>query len=88
MTIKPGEWITAFLSFKVEGIYHTNSSTEFPIGDAKLFVEWQQARRVWNLESALGIERGSTTGATTGRIILRQQFKSSSLVQPIRAKTD
>ena len=47
-TINPGEWITAFLSFKVEDIYHTTKSTEFPIGEAKLFVEWQQARREWN----------------------------------------
>lgn len=50
MTIKPGEWITAFLSFKVEDMYHTTSPKEFPIGDAKLFVEWQLARREWNLE--------------------------------------
>jgi hypothetical protein len=39
ITIKPGEWITALLSFKLEDMYHTNSSKEFPIGDAKLLVE-------------------------------------------------
>jgi hypothetical protein len=50
MTIKPREWITAFLSFKVEDMYHTRSAAEFPIGDAKLFVEWRQARRVWDRE--------------------------------------
>jgi hypothetical protein len=50
MTIKPGEWVTAFLNFEVVRMYQTSSSAEFPIGDAELFVEWQQARRVWNRE--------------------------------------
>ena len=53
MTVKPGEWITAFLSFKVEDKYHPGSSTEFPIGEAKLSVEWQQARREWNREKCV-----------------------------------
>jgi len=53
MTIKPGEWITAFLSFKVEDMYHSVSSTEFPVGNAKLFVEWEQARREWNRENCV-----------------------------------
>jgi len=53
MTIKPREWITALLSFTVEDRYDTNRSTEFPIGAAKLFVEWHQARREWNREKCV-----------------------------------
>jgi hypothetical protein len=51
MTMKPGEWITAFLGFKLEDVYHTHSSVEFPTGEARLFLEWQQARREWSREN-------------------------------------
>jgi hypothetical protein len=53
LTIKPGEWITAFLSFRLEDMYHSATSAEFPTGDAKLFAEWQQARREWNRENCV-----------------------------------
>src|SRR5580658_3952153 len=42
LTIKPGEWITAFLNFKVEDRYHAGRLAEFPVGEAKLFLEWGQ----------------------------------------------
>ena len=50
MTIKPGEWVTALLSFKLQDMYHRDGAAEFPIGDGKLFAEWQQARREWTLK--------------------------------------
>jgi hypothetical protein len=46
LTIKPGEWITAFLNFKVDDRYHIVSLAKFPIGDAKLFLEWRQELRI------------------------------------------
>jgi hypothetical protein len=51
MTVKPGEWITAFLSFKVEDMYHIGTSTDLPIGGVKLFVRWEQAMREWSREN-------------------------------------
>jgi hypothetical protein len=48
MTIKPGEWITAFLNFKVLDRYQIVSPAEFPVGEGELFLEWAQTRRVWN----------------------------------------
>lgn len=51
ITVKPSEWIEAFLTFKVEDLYNFTSYTEFPIGDAKLFAEWGQARREWSREN-------------------------------------
>jgi hypothetical protein len=51
MTIKPGEWITAFLNFKVEDRYHIVSLAKFPIGEAKLFLEWEQELRIWEREN-------------------------------------
>ena len=50
LKIKPGEWITAFLDFKVEDLYHIVSVTEFPVGKMSLFVEWGQASRTWSRE--------------------------------------
>lgn len=32
LTIKPGEWVTAFVDFKVQDLYHIVSFTEFPVG--------------------------------------------------------
>jgi hypothetical protein len=51
LTIKPGEWITAFLNFQVENRYHAGSLAEFPVGEAKLFLEWGQVFRIWNREN-------------------------------------
>jgi hypothetical protein len=48
LTIKPGEWIAAFLNFKVEDRYHIVGPAEFPVGEAKLFLKWAQALRVWD----------------------------------------
>jgi hypothetical protein len=53
LTIKPGEWITAFLKFNVEGLYHTTSPAEFPVGEAKLFLKWGQALRTWNRKNCV-----------------------------------
>jgi hypothetical protein len=50
LTIKPGEWVTAFIEFKVEDLYHIVSFTEFPVGEARLSVEWEQASRAWGRE--------------------------------------
>jgi hypothetical protein len=54
LTIKPGEWITAFLDFKVEDLYHIVSFAEFPVGEARLFLEWEQASRTWSREKCGG----------------------------------
>lgn len=53
MVINPGEWIIAYVSFNLEDKYHIRSSKDFPLGQAELFVEWQQARRVWTRENCL-----------------------------------
>jgi hypothetical protein len=45
LMIKPGEWATAFVDFKVEDLYHVVPSNQFPIGKSKLFLEWGQAFR-------------------------------------------
>jgi hypothetical protein len=50
LTIKPGEWVTAFIEFKVEDLYHIVSFTEFPVGEARLSLEWEQASRAWGRE--------------------------------------
>jgi hypothetical protein len=50
LKIKPGEWITAFLDFKVEDLYQFVSVTEFPVGKLSLSVEWGQASRTWRRE--------------------------------------
>jgi hypothetical protein len=50
LTLKPGEWVTAFLGFKVEDLYHIVKIPEFPLGEARLFLEWGQAARVWGHE--------------------------------------
>ena len=50
LTLKPGEWITAFLYFRVEDLYHIVTAPEFPLGKARLFVEWHQASRTWRRE--------------------------------------
>jgi hypothetical protein len=48
LTIKPGEWVTAFLNFKGENRFHNGSFfAEFPVGEAKLFLEWEQEFRIW-----------------------------------------
>jgi len=48
LTIKPGEWVAAFVNFKVEDLYNITSPSEFPLGESRLFVEWQQASRTWD----------------------------------------
>jgi hypothetical protein len=53
VTIKPGEWITAFVNFKVDNRYHTSSVAEFPVGEAELFLEWAQTRRIWDRENCV-----------------------------------
>jgi hypothetical protein len=53
VTIKPGEWITAFMNFKIENRYHTSSLAEFPVGEAELFLDWTQAHRIWNRENCV-----------------------------------
>jgi hypothetical protein len=50
LTIKPGEWVTAFIEFKVEDFHQTVNFAQFPVGEASLFVEWEQASRVWGRE--------------------------------------
>lgn len=50
LTLKPGEWITAFLDFKVEDRYHIVTASQFPLGEARLFLEWGQASRTWGHE--------------------------------------
>jgi hypothetical protein len=57
LKINPGEWITAFLDFKVEDLYHIVTFTEFPVGEVRLFVEWGQASRTWRREKC-GWNRG------------------------------
>lgn len=51
LTLKPGEWIAAFLQFKVEDLYHIVTVPEFPLGKARLFLEWRQASRTWRRET-------------------------------------
>jgi hypothetical protein len=53
MTIKPGEWTTAFLNFRVLDRYHIVSPAEFPVGEAGLFLEWAQTRRIWNRKNCV-----------------------------------
>lgn len=53
MTIKAGEWITAFLNFKVLDRYHIVSPAEFPVGEVGLLLEWAQTRRVWNRKNCV-----------------------------------
>jgi hypothetical protein len=50
LTLKPGEWITAFVDFKVEDLYHIVGFAEFPVGESRLFLEWGQAARAWSHE--------------------------------------
>jgi hypothetical protein len=50
LTIKSGEWVTAFIEFKVEDLYHVVNFTEFPVEKASLFAQWEQATRVWGRE--------------------------------------
>lgn len=50
LAIKPGQWVTAFIEFKVEDLYHIVSFTEFPVGEARLSGEWEQASRTWSRE--------------------------------------
>lgn len=51
LTVKPGEWITALLNFKVENRYRAGNLAEFPAGEAKLFLEWEQELRMRNREN-------------------------------------
>jgi hypothetical protein len=50
LTIKPGQWVTAFIEFKVEDLYKIVSVTEFPLGETRLSAEWEQASRTWSRE--------------------------------------
>ena len=47
------KWITAFLKFNVENLYHTTNLAEFPVGEAKLFLKWGQALRTLNRENCV-----------------------------------
>lgn len=51
LTLKPGEWITAFLDFKVEDLYHIVTAPEFPLGESRILLEWGQASRAWGREN-------------------------------------
>lgn len=48
LTIKPGEWIAAFVNFKVEDMYHIVPENQFRLGESRLFLEWHQALRRWD----------------------------------------
>lgn len=64
LTLRPGEWITASLDFKVEDLYHIVKAPEFPLGESRLLLEWGQASRMWSREKCgwkrvwLDYERG------------------------------
>ena len=47
ITIKPGEWITALINFRLEDEFHFRTS-EIPMGRSELFLEWEQAFRSWD----------------------------------------
>jgi hypothetical protein len=81
LTIKPGEWITAFLNFQVENRYHAGSLAEFPVGEAKLFWNGGRYSEYGIVKTAIGTHGSSTTRATTRKSIPRQRFKSTGLVQ-------
>ncbi|HEX6804341.1 MAG TPA: hypothetical protein VF133_11735 [Terriglobales bacterium] len=44
ITIKPGEWITALMHFRLEDEFRFRTS-EIPMGRSELFLEWKQAFR-------------------------------------------
>jgi hypothetical protein len=49
LTVRPGEWITATVKFKLEAPYLYQPG-EFGEGESQFLVEWKQIGREWNVK--------------------------------------
>jgi hypothetical protein len=81
MTIKPGEWITAFLNFKVLDRYQIVSPASFRLAKRDCFWNGRRPAEYGIVKTAFGIHCRATTEATTSKSVPQQQFESTGPVQ-------